>query len=150
MDKAISSYLKAAEIKPLASAFYNLSQISRLMLDYTKGNEYFNRALEIDRNAVSDYRSIYSRNPNRMVVDETLSYADIWKRAMEMPVKASTFGTSVLPAFFLRLCLMTPVCSLTAVSGTGHADASVAVPFLTQVRETSCMGTDVIRNVMRP
>ena len=101
LDEAITCYLKAAEIKPLASAFYNLSQISRLMLDYTKGNEYFNRALAIDRNAVSDYRSIYSRNPNRMVVDETLSYADIWKRAMEKPVKASTFGTSVLPAFFI-------------------------------------------------
>ncbi|MDH4233045.1 MAG: tetratricopeptide repeat protein, partial [Nitrospirota bacterium] len=76
MDEAITCYLKAADISPLASAYYNLSQISRLMLDYTKGNEYFNRALAIDRNAVEDYRSIYSRNPNRVVVDETLSYAD--------------------------------------------------------------------------
>lgn len=101
MEEAITCYLKAAEIKPLASAFYNLSQIARLMLDYTKGNEYFNRALALDRNAVSDYRSIYSRHPNRIVVDETLSYADIWKLAMEMPAKASTFGTSVLPAFFI-------------------------------------------------
>ena len=101
MAEAITYYLKAAEIKPLASAYYNLSQISREMLDYTKGNEYFNRALAINRDAVSDYRLIYSRNPNRIVVDETLSYALLWGLALSQTIRASTFGASVLPAFFL-------------------------------------------------
>lgn len=101
MDEAINHYLKATEIKPLSSAYYNLSQISRELLDYTKGNEYFKRALEINRDAVSDYRVIYSRNPNRIVVDETLSFGELWALAMENAGNASTFGTSVLPAFFI-------------------------------------------------
>ena len=101
MAEAITYYLKAVEMKPLASGYYNLSQISRELLDYTKGNEYFNRALGINRNAVSDYRSIFSRNPNRIVVDETLSFPEIWKFALEKPVKTSTFGLSVLPVFFI-------------------------------------------------
>ncbi|RPI37960.1 MAG: tetratricopeptide repeat protein [Nitrospiraceae bacterium] len=101
MSEAINYYLKAVEMNPLASGYYNLSQISRELLDYTKGNEYFSRALVINRNAVSDYRSIYSRNPNRIVVDETLSSPEIWKLALEKPVKASTFGLSVLPVFFI-------------------------------------------------
>ncbi len=96
MEEALASYLRAVEIKPLASAYYNLSQISREMLDYPKGNEYFNRALSISRDAVSDYRMIYSRNPNRIVVDETLSYAALWGLALGYTVHASTFGLSLV------------------------------------------------------
>jgi tetratricopeptide (TPR) repeat protein len=101
MEGALAWYLKAVEMKPLVSAYYNLSQISREMLDYTKGNEYFKRALAINRDAVTDYRLIYSRNPNRIVVDETLSYADLWGLAMVNTGHASTLGTSLLPASFL-------------------------------------------------
>ena len=102
-EKAITYYLKAIEIKPLASAYYNLSQISREILDFTKGNEYFKLALEINRDAVSDYRSIYSRNPNRIVVDETLSYAELWGLAMGNKGKTSVFGTAVLPPSFISV-----------------------------------------------
>jgi hypothetical protein len=47
---------QSLEIKPLASAYYNLSQLYRESLDFTKGNEYFKLALETNRDAVSDYR----------------------------------------------------------------------------------------------
>ena len=103
MDEAMASYLKAVEIRPLASAYYNLSQISREMLDYSKGNDYFKRALEIDRDAVSSYRLKYSRNPNRIVVDETLSFSGLWDLAMTNTGKTSTFGMAVLSVdFYLR------------------------------------------------
>lgn len=101
MEAALSSYQKAVEIKPLASAYYNLSQISRELLDYARGNEYFNRALAIDRNAISDFRAIYSRNPNRIVVDETLSHAALWGLALTDTVRPATLGISVLPPFLL-------------------------------------------------
>ncbi len=101
MEEAITYYLKAADIKPLASAYYNLSQISRELLDYAKGNEYFKRALEIDRDAVLDYRAIYSRHPNRLVADETLSFAEFRSFAPGITEKTSTFGFTVLPAFFI-------------------------------------------------
>ncbi len=100
-EKAITYYLKAIEIKPLASAYYNLSQISRENLDFTKGNEYFKLALEINRDAVSDFRSIYSRNSNRFVVDETLSSAELWRLAMDNKGKTYVFRSSVLPPSFI-------------------------------------------------
>ena len=96
-EKAISYYLKAVEIKPLASAYYNLSQMSREILDFTKGNEYFKLALETNRDEVSDFRSIYSRNPNRFVVDETLSSAELWRLAIGEKGETSVFGIAILP-----------------------------------------------------
>ena len=100
-EMAITYYLKAVELKPLASAYYNLSQTSREILDFTKGDEYFKRALELNRDAVTNYRAIYSRNPNRTVVDETLSYAELWGLAMRDRGKTSAFGTAVLPPYFI-------------------------------------------------
>ncbi len=100
-DKAITYYQKAVEIKPLASAYYNLSQLSRDILDFAKGNEYFKLALETNRDAVADYRSIYSRNPNRFVADETLSSAELWGLVMANKGKTSVFGTAVLPPSFI-------------------------------------------------
>ncbi len=101
MEEAITYYLNAVESRPLASAYYNLSQISRELLDYTKGNEYFKRALEIDRDAVSDYRAIFSRHPNRIVADETLSFAELSSFALGTNGKTSTFGFTVVPASFI-------------------------------------------------
>ena len=101
MEEALASYLKALEIKPLASAYYNLSQISRENLDFQKGDEYFKQALAINRDAVAGYRSIYSRNPNRFVVDETLPFSELWDLALMNTGNASAFGASVLPPSFL-------------------------------------------------
>jgi tetratricopeptide (TPR) repeat protein len=101
MREALASYLKALEIKPLASAYYNLSQISRESLDFQKGDEYFKQALAIDRDAVARYRSLYGRNPNRLVVDETLPLSDLWGFALLNTEKASAFGASILPPSFL-------------------------------------------------
>jgi len=73
MEEAAKSYLASLTIRPLASAYYNLSQVSREGLDFEKGNEYFSKALSIDRNAVARYRAISGRNPNRIVADETIA-----------------------------------------------------------------------------
>jgi tetratricopeptide (TPR) repeat protein len=101
MQEAMSAYLKAAAMKPLASVYYNLSQVSRELLDFQKGDEYFRRALLINRDAVVDYRLIYSRNPNRIVIDETLPFSQFWRLSMENIGRDSTFGLSVLPASVL-------------------------------------------------
>ena len=101
MDEATAAYLKALEIKPLASAYYNLSQVSRDRLDFEKGNEYFRQALAVNRDSVAEYRSIYSRNPNRFVVDETLPPSEFWGLALLNTGNVSAFGASVLPPFFL-------------------------------------------------
>jgi tetratricopeptide (TPR) repeat protein len=98
LDSAKGYYLKAAEIAPLPSAYYNQSQVARELLDFQRGNEYFKQALDVNREAVANYRAIYSRHPNRIVVDETLGFSELWRFAWGHSAEISTFGASVLPA----------------------------------------------------
>ena len=106
MDEAGISYRAAIALRPLASAYYNLSQVSREGLDFEKGNEYFSRALEIDRNAVTGYRAISGRNPNRIVADETISPSSLWNLAWQVPGKAATFNLSWLPAWAISFAAL--------------------------------------------
>ena len=106
MDEAVKSYLAAITIRPLASAYYNLSQVSREGLDFEKGNEYFSKALAIDRDAVTGYRAISGRNPNRIVADEAISPSSLWDLAWNTPVKAATFNLSVLPGWTISLAAL--------------------------------------------
>ena len=106
MEEAVKSYLAAINIRPLASAYYNLSQISREGLDFEKGNEYFSKALEIDRDAVTGYRAISGRNPNRIVADEAISPSALWNLAWKTPVKSATFNLSALPGWTISLAAL--------------------------------------------
>jgi tetratricopeptide (TPR) repeat protein len=108
-DEATEYYLKAIEIEQLASAYYNLSQLSRETFNFVKGNEYFRSAVAIDRNKVADYRTTYGRHPNRLVVDELLTFSDLWSYAIDQTPKMSTFGFMVIPVFlmsFISLALL--------------------------------------------
>jgi len=82
MEAAKDSYLKSVGITPLPSAFYNLSQIYREMLDFPKGDEYFLEAAKLNPEAVSRFAAISSGNPNRFVVDEPLPGSVIWDYAI--------------------------------------------------------------------
>jgi tetratricopeptide (TPR) repeat protein len=108
LEEAMKDYQDAVHIRPIASAYYNLSEISREMLDYTQGEEYFRLAVAADRAAVSGYRAFYSRNPNRLVADDTLPADRLWEYIWQRPYKVLTFGLtrtpfSVLPVFSLLL-----------------------------------------------
>ena len=81
MAAAKESYKKSIELKPLASAYYNLSQISRETLDFAKGEEYFTEAIKLSSESVSQFSSAASRNPNRLVIDETLPMSAMWEYA---------------------------------------------------------------------
>ena len=78
LQQATESYTAAIGVKPLPSAYYNLSQVSREMLDFTAGEQFFKSALAVDRVAVAGYRAIAGRNVNRFVIDETLTPSEIW------------------------------------------------------------------------
>ncbi|TAL28907.1 MAG: tetratricopeptide repeat protein [Nitrospirae bacterium] len=78
---AMDSYKKSLEIKPLVTAYYNLSLLSREKLDFPKGEEYFIEATKLNREAVSSFAANSKRNPNRLVVDETLPLSILWKYA---------------------------------------------------------------------
>jgi tetratricopeptide (TPR) repeat protein len=106
LGEAVKSYLAAVTIRPLASAYYNLSQVSREGLDFEKGNEYFSKALGINRDAVAGYRAIAGRNPNRIVADEAVSPSALWDLAWNTPVKSATFNLSVFPGWTISLAAL--------------------------------------------
>lgn len=97
LDEALKYYSRAITIKPVASAYYNLSQISRELLEFEKGDEYFKAALASDRVAVSRYRAISGRQINRFVADETLTGNELRSYAQANSKKTFTFGLTVLP-----------------------------------------------------
>lgn len=90
-------YEKAIQIKPLVSALYNLSQVSRISLDLEKGEEYFLYAQRLDSNAVSKFQAIFGHNPNRFVIDEVLTTYDIWRYAVHRKINISNFGLTTIP-----------------------------------------------------
>jgi tetratricopeptide (TPR) repeat protein len=97
IEKAKELYRKSIQLQPLTTAFYNLSEVSRETLDFEKGDEYFLSAQRLDRGAVSMFRTIFSRNPNRFVIDENLPMSTIWGYAEEKATKASIMGLLIVP-----------------------------------------------------
>lgn len=81
-ESAVNFYLESLKVRPLVSAYYNLSQIRRESFDFAKGDEYFLEAAGIDHQAVSRLTSISNSNPNRFVADEVLHAKDVWEYAM--------------------------------------------------------------------
>ena len=106
LPEALQSYLAAVTMRPLASAYYNLSAVSRELLDYEMGNEYYRRAIELDRNAVSRYQNTAARTPNRIVADETLSLPELWDLARKSGGRTATFDLAVLPLWTNALCAL--------------------------------------------
>ena len=100
-DMAKELYLKAKDLRPLPSVLYNLSQTYRETLDFNKGDENFLAAQALNREAVSQYRVISGRNPNRIVIDETLPFSALLKHAWDRVGRSSTFGLSVLLPLFI-------------------------------------------------
>ncbi len=99
MEEALQSYQRAVNLRPIASAYFNLSAVSRELLNYEKGNEYYRKAVEINRVAVSRYQAVAARTPNRIVADETLSFPALWNFAKETRGATSTFDLVVLSAW---------------------------------------------------
>ncbi len=101
LERAKDLYKKSLERAQLPSAYYNLSQVYRETLDFDKGEEFFLSAQKLDHAAVSQYRSIYSRNPNRFVIDEDLPIGDIYQYAKTKAKGTFTGGFSYIPLFMM-------------------------------------------------
>jgi tetratricopeptide (TPR) repeat protein len=104
MEAAKEAYQQSIGITPLPSAYYNFSQLYRDMLDFTKGDEYFQRAASLSPEAVTRFTSIAGTNPNRFVVDETLPFSALWEYAR----KSRSISLSVLdmPVLFLAVAMI--------------------------------------------
>jgi tetratricopeptide (TPR) repeat protein len=101
LDKAFAYYTKALDVRPLASAYYNMSQVARERLDFTSGNKYYKAALGLDRDAVALYSLESSRSPNRFAADETLQAPALLKYIRDHDEKTSAFGMTPAPVELL-------------------------------------------------
>jgi pentatricopeptide repeat protein len=101
IEKAKELYRQSIEQKPLPVVLYNLSEAYRETLDFEKGEEYFLAAQKMDGDAVSKFRAVFGRNPNRFVIDEGLPMSDLWRYARGKTTGNSTLGLSVLPPAFM-------------------------------------------------
>ncbi|MHB8882973.1 MAG: tetratricopeptide repeat protein [Thermodesulfovibrionales bacterium] len=111
LNDAARYYTLSISTKPSASAYYNLSVVSRELLDFEKGDEYFKAALNVDRIAVERVRAVASRNSNRFVIDDILSLDELWAYARTKSTRVLTFGLTALPPAVLSLIaiLLIPV-----------------------------------------
>ncbi len=103
LDQAVKYYSSAIATRPVASAYYNLSQVSRELLEFEKGDEYFKAALSTDRTAVGRYRAVSGRQSNRFVADETLTGSELWDYVRGSTKKVFTFGLAFLPPSAISL-----------------------------------------------
>jgi tetratricopeptide (TPR) repeat protein len=99
METAKELYKKSSQIRPSATTLYNLSQVHRETFDFDKGKEFFLEAQKLDRDAVSQFRSIFGRKPNRFVIDEGLPGSMLWNHARTKTYSVTTMGLSLLPPF---------------------------------------------------
>ncbi|MDA8432809.1 MAG: tetratricopeptide repeat protein [Nitrospiraceae bacterium] len=123
LEEAAKYYQSALKIRPLVSAYYNLSLVSREMLDFTKGEEYFRSALSLDRAAVAGYRAMSARKLNRFVVDETLKPSELWDYAFRVPERFSTLGVAVVPPAVLSLAALLLGVAFFLLNGSGGSRA---------------------------
>lgn len=110
INNAYEAYKKAIDIKPLASAYYNLSLVSREKLDFQKGEEYFLEATKLDREKITQFSATAGKagkNPNRLLIDEVLPMSVIWSYANTsyQPITSiSTIGSGL--TFIIALILL--------------------------------------------
>jgi tetratricopeptide (TPR) repeat protein len=96
-------YTRSTELHRFPSNLYNLSVLSRETLDFDKGDEYFLAALRLDREALFRFRRIFSKNPNRFVIDERLPRPTFWNYAKRKTDSAYTINVSLLPHIYITI-----------------------------------------------
>lgn len=83
LDQAVEAYRNAGRLEPFrAEAYYNLGQAYLLKHRKKEAEAEFQRARSLEPELISDHAGIFSRNPNRLVIDRTLSYSQVWHRIL--------------------------------------------------------------------
>jgi len=81
LSQAVEAYQKAIQLGPSkAVAHYNLGQAYLMNLLLNEAESEFQKAKEQKPQLISYYTSISSRNANRMVIDQPIEPAQLWKR----------------------------------------------------------------------
>jgi tetratricopeptide (TPR) repeat protein len=110
LDKAMDMYKTSISIKPLPSAYYNLSMLARDKLDFTAGDKYFQQASNMDFNRIAQFRELRNDTKTLALMGEGLSTKELFLFALGRGLKDvklfSLNGPLVLMAFSLLLIVM--------------------------------------------
>ena len=80
-DRAVAAYKKALAAKTSnAESHYNLGQAYLLNFQLSEAEGEFRKARELKPQLISYHTSISSRNPNRLVIDQTIEPLRLWER----------------------------------------------------------------------
>ena len=103
IETAQELYKRSTDLHRFPSNLYNLSVLSRETFDFEKGDEYFLAAQNLDREAVIGFRRIFSKNPNRFVIDEHLHSPTFWTYAKRKTDNAYAVNLYLLPDIFIAI-----------------------------------------------
>lgn len=83
LDLAMEAYQQAARLDPSrAEIYYNLGQAYLLKLRMKEAEAQFQWAKGLHPSKISYHTSIASKNPNRVVIDQTLDPFQVWKKVL--------------------------------------------------------------------
>ncbi|NOZ26353.1 MAG: hypothetical protein GXO94_09730 [Nitrospirae bacterium] len=82
LDKAIEMYNESIKIKPLPSAYYNLSMLAREKLDFVAGDRYFQQASDMDFDRIAQFRELRNDLKKLALMEETLSERELLSFAL--------------------------------------------------------------------
>jgi tetratricopeptide (TPR) repeat protein len=86
LKKAIEFYKKAISEKPLASAYYNLSVVTRELLDFAKADEYFMKAASIDLTKINSVIRIQEKESLPVLLNEKLSPMQLFQNLLNKSI----------------------------------------------------------------
>jgi hypothetical protein len=102
---AIASYQQAADLNPSRGAYYYNLYRAFSQETFLSGNidKAFQKARQLDPQLVDYYSTIDSPNPNRLVIDESLTSRTLWKRFFGQFIGREGFLFRLFKAWFEKI-----------------------------------------------
>lgn len=105
-DKAIETYKQAIEKDDtLISAYFNLSQTYREKFNFVEGEKVFQAARAKNPDQINYYVDLIRANPKQLVVDEGISFNDIFVQAFKYPENQDILVSKIWNIFEKRIKL---------------------------------------------
>ncbi len=105
-DRAIENYKKAIEKdNRLISAYFNLSQTYREKFNFVEGEKIFQAARTKNPDIINYYVDLIRANPKQLMIDEGISFNDIFVQAFKYPENHEVFIPKIWSIFEKRIKL---------------------------------------------
>ena len=103
-ERAIENYKKAIEKdNTLISAYFNLSQTYRERFNFVEGEKVFQSARVKNPDLINYYVVLVSNNPLQLIIDEGISFNDIFVQAFKYPENHEAYVPRIWNIFEKRI-----------------------------------------------